>query len=95
MIHYLTLGHLDPDGLRECAAVATKPLDETTVRTAVPTLRPSSPRQSSRKPDGGMSPFQSPTWSQIVRSDSPVWGVTGTSWPTTPEVAQRAVGEVL
>ncbi len=32
MIHYLTVGHLDPKALRECAAVATRPLDETTVR---------------------------------------------------------------
>ncbi|MGA2706099.1 MAG: hypothetical protein ABSH35_34095 [Isosphaeraceae bacterium] len=32
MIHYLTVGHLDPEALRECAAVATRPLDETTVR---------------------------------------------------------------
>ncbi len=31
MIHYLSVGHLDPDALRECAAVATRPLDETTV----------------------------------------------------------------
>ena len=32
VIHYLTVGHLDPEALRECAAVATRPLDETTVR---------------------------------------------------------------
>ncbi len=32
MIHYLTVGHLDPVALAECAAVATRPLDETTVR---------------------------------------------------------------
>jgi hypothetical protein len=31
VIHYLTLGHLDPEVLRECAVVATKPLDEATV----------------------------------------------------------------
>ena len=35
MIHYLTVGHLDPEALRLCAAVATKPLDETTVRRVV------------------------------------------------------------
>ncbi len=27
VIHYLTLGHLDPEAIRECAAVAVKPLD--------------------------------------------------------------------
>lgn len=32
MIHYVTVGHLDPLALAECAAVATWPLDETTVR---------------------------------------------------------------
>jgi hypothetical protein len=32
MIHYLTVGHLDPVLVRESAAVATKPLDEITVR---------------------------------------------------------------
>jgi hypothetical protein len=32
VIHYLTVGHLDPVALRECATVATRPLDETTVR---------------------------------------------------------------
>ena len=32
MIHYLTLGHLDPAALGESAAVATRPLDESTVR---------------------------------------------------------------
>ncbi len=32
MIHYLTVGHLDPVALAECAVVATRPLDETTVR---------------------------------------------------------------
>jgi hypothetical protein len=32
LIHDLTVGHLDPEALRECAAVATGPLDETTVR---------------------------------------------------------------
>jgi hypothetical protein len=32
VIHYLTVGHLDPEALRECAAVAIRPLDETTVR---------------------------------------------------------------
>jgi hypothetical protein len=32
MVHYLTVGHLDPLALRECAAVATRPVDETTVR---------------------------------------------------------------
>jgi hypothetical protein len=31
MIHYLTVGHLNPDALRGCTAVATTPLDETTV----------------------------------------------------------------
>ncbi len=35
MIHYLTLGHLDPEALRSCAAVATTPLDETTVRSVL------------------------------------------------------------
>ncbi len=32
VIHYLTVGHLDPEALRECAAVAIRPLDETAVR---------------------------------------------------------------
>jgi len=32
VIHYLTLGHLDPEAIRECAAVATRPLDEASVR---------------------------------------------------------------
>ncbi len=32
MIHYLTVGYLDPVALGECAAVATRPLDELTVR---------------------------------------------------------------
>jgi hypothetical protein len=32
MIHYLTLGHLDPEALRGCVAVATKPLSEAVVR---------------------------------------------------------------
>jgi hypothetical protein len=32
VIHYLTLGHLDPEALLGCAAVAITPLDETTVR---------------------------------------------------------------
>jgi hypothetical protein len=32
VIHDLTVGHLDPEALRECAAVATRPLDETVVR---------------------------------------------------------------
>jgi hypothetical protein len=32
LIHYLTVGHLDLEALRECAAVATRPLDETIVR---------------------------------------------------------------
>ena len=32
VIHYLTVGHLDPEALGECAAVAIRPLDETTVR---------------------------------------------------------------
>jgi hypothetical protein len=32
VIHYLTLGHLDLEALRGCAAVATRPLDESTVR---------------------------------------------------------------
>jgi hypothetical protein len=32
VIHYLTVGHLDPVALRECAAVATKPLGETSGR---------------------------------------------------------------
>ena len=32
MIHDLTVGHLDPEALRECAAVAVTPLDETAVR---------------------------------------------------------------
>jgi hypothetical protein len=32
VIHCLTLGHLDPEALRSGAAVATTPLDETTVR---------------------------------------------------------------
>ena len=31
MIHYLTVGYLDPEAVRECAVVATKPLDEATV----------------------------------------------------------------
>lgn len=30
MIHYLAVGHLDPEALAECAAVAIRPLDETT-----------------------------------------------------------------
>jgi hypothetical protein len=32
VIHYLTVGHLDPEALRACAAVPTEPLDETLVR---------------------------------------------------------------
>ena len=32
MVHYLTVGHLDPEALRQCAAMAITPLDETTVR---------------------------------------------------------------
>ena len=32
VIHYLTVGHLDPVALAEGAAVATRPLDESTVR---------------------------------------------------------------
>jgi hypothetical protein len=32
VIHYLTLGHLDPEALRGSAAVAIRPLDEATVR---------------------------------------------------------------
>ena len=32
MIHYLTLGHLDPVALRGCAAVAERPLDPSVVR---------------------------------------------------------------
>jgi hypothetical protein len=32
VIHYLTVGHLEPEAIRGCAAVATTPLDETTVR---------------------------------------------------------------
>jgi hypothetical protein len=32
VIHYLTLGHLDLEPLRGCAAVATRPLDESMVR---------------------------------------------------------------
>jgi hypothetical protein len=32
VIHYLTVGHLDWEALRECGAVAIRPLDETTVR---------------------------------------------------------------
>lgn len=32
MNHYLTLGHLDPEALRSCAAVATRPLDPSVVR---------------------------------------------------------------
>ncbi|MGP0064340.1 MAG: hypothetical protein ACLQGP_12160 [Isosphaeraceae bacterium] len=32
MIHYLTLGHLDLEALQGCAAVATRPLDESMVR---------------------------------------------------------------
>ena len=32
MVHYLTVGPLDPEALGECAAVAIRPLDETTVR---------------------------------------------------------------
>ena len=35
MIHYLTVGHLDPEALRGCAAVATTPLDETAVRSVL------------------------------------------------------------
>jgi hypothetical protein len=35
VIHYLTVGHLDPEALRGCAAVATSPLDETTVRSVL------------------------------------------------------------
>jgi hypothetical protein len=35
VIHYLTLGHLDLEALRGCAAVATTPLDETTVRSVL------------------------------------------------------------
>lgn len=31
MVHYLTVGHLDPEALRGCAAVPTRPLDETLV----------------------------------------------------------------
>jgi hypothetical protein len=31
MVHYLTLGHLNPEALRECAAVAERPLDEKAV----------------------------------------------------------------
>ena len=32
MVHYLTLGHLDKDAIRECAAVASSPLDDAVVR---------------------------------------------------------------
>ncbi len=32
MIHYLTIGHLDPEVLAECAAAATRPLDDAAVR---------------------------------------------------------------
>ncbi len=42
MIHCLTVGHLDPEALRECVAVATRPLDEATVRcvlAAFPNLK--------------------------------------------------------
>ena len=28
MVHYLTLGHLDKDAIRECTAVASSPLDD-------------------------------------------------------------------
>jgi hypothetical protein len=35
MIHFLTPGHLDPEALRGCAAVATTPLDEKTVRSVL------------------------------------------------------------
>jgi hypothetical protein len=32
VIHYMTVGHLDPEALRECAAVAIRPHDDTAVR---------------------------------------------------------------
>ena len=32
MIHFLTVGHLDAEALRQCEGMATRPLDETTVR---------------------------------------------------------------
>jgi hypothetical protein len=35
VIHYLTVGHLDPVPFRGCVAVATRPLDETTVRSVM------------------------------------------------------------
>jgi hypothetical protein len=31
MVHNLTIGHLDPEALRGCVAVATRPLDEATI----------------------------------------------------------------
>jgi len=34
VIHYLTVGHLDPEALRKYAAVATRSLDQTTARRA-------------------------------------------------------------
>ena len=36
MIRYPTVGHLDPEVLRKCAAVATWRSDETTVRRSLP-----------------------------------------------------------
>jgi hypothetical protein len=32
MIHYLTVGYLDPEAIRDCVAVASKPLDAGIVR---------------------------------------------------------------
>lgn len=32
MNHYLTLGYLDPEALEGCVALATRPIDEATVR---------------------------------------------------------------
>jgi hypothetical protein len=32
MIHYLTVGHLDPEAIQDCVAVASKPLDAGIVR---------------------------------------------------------------
>lgn len=34
MVHYLTIGHLDPDAIRGGVAVAMRPLEESAVRTA-------------------------------------------------------------
>jgi hypothetical protein len=48
VIHYLTVGHLDPEALRECGAVATRPLDETTVRRVLAEF----PRIKAERKDG-------------------------------------------